>query len=155
MNCWGWATWIDRWKHFEKDPSRLVHEWTKDDIYRFNLENAHDFWGQVTANHVGKLNTWAIFWYATIFKYNGLCLNPSLSFVHNIGLDGSGENCGKSDNGDISLININENIVFPTDVLESDQAVQRIQQYYLKQKKTVVARAINRLARLAFGKSLL
>ncbi len=23
MNCWGWATWADRWTHFEKIPNDL------------------------------------------------------------------------------------------------------------------------------------
>jgi len=44
-------------------------------------------------NKERKINTWAIFWYATIFKQGGLCLNPVQTFVENIGLDGSGEHC--------------------------------------------------------------
>ena len=24
MNCWGWGTWLDRWKHFEKKPKKLL-----------------------------------------------------------------------------------------------------------------------------------
>jgi hypothetical protein len=89
MNCWGWATWADRWKHYEKNPHRLIQTWNPDTIKRFNLDGAHNFWSQVIANQAGKINTWAIFWYATIFAHNGLCLNPTRSFVCNIGHDGS------------------------------------------------------------------
>ena len=24
MNCWGWATWYDRWKKFEKNPFKFI-----------------------------------------------------------------------------------------------------------------------------------
>lgn len=94
MSCWGWASWADRWAHFEKDPEGLIARFSPDDIDRFNLDGAQDFWGQITANASGKLNTWAIFWYATIFENGGLCLSPHHSYVENIGLDGSGTHCG-------------------------------------------------------------
>lgn len=95
MNCWGWATWSDRWSHFRKDARRLVETWDEKTIHRFNLDGAHDFWAQVTANHNGTMNTWAIFWYATVFENHGLCLNPTRSLVQNIGHDTSGQNCIK------------------------------------------------------------
>lgn len=93
MNCWGWATWADRWQSYHKDPAGLISSWSLAKIRRFNLNNSHDFWGQVLDNYRGHLNTWAIFWYATIFENNGLCLTPSVSLTQNIGFDGSGENC--------------------------------------------------------------
>jgi hypothetical protein len=53
-------------------------------------------WGQVLDNKAGKINTWAIFWYAAIFKNNGLCLSPAVSFTRNIGFDNTGVHCGES-----------------------------------------------------------
>jgi glycosyltransferase involved in cell wall biosynthesis len=94
MNCWGWATWQDRWRHFERDPNGLIRRFTKEQIKRFNLDDSHDFWAQVRANAEGRITTWAIFWYAVIFMNNGLCLNPTRSLVRNIGHDGSGVHCG-------------------------------------------------------------
>lgn len=93
MNCWGWATWADRWIYYKRNPSEIASEFTKKDIYNFNIDGSQNFWSQVNDNITGKLKTWAIFWYATIFKHNGLCLNPSRSFVENIGQDATGENC--------------------------------------------------------------
>lgn len=97
MNCWGWATWSNRWDHFEKNAEKLVQDFSRRDVYEFNLFNSENFWGQVIANKKNKINTWAIFWYAVIFMNNGLCLNPSAQYVLNIGLDGSGEHCGSRD----------------------------------------------------------
>ena len=39
-----------------------------------------------------KINTWAIFWYQTIFLNSGLCLMPNKSLVYNAGFDGTGIN---------------------------------------------------------------
>jgi hypothetical protein len=125
MNCWGWATWADRWAFFQKNPQRMIESWDKEKIKRFNLDGAYNFWGQVTANQKGKLNTWAIFWYATIFEKHGLCLNPAQSFVHNIGHDGSGENCGNTDIFAVNQLGEKFND-FPVYDEELTLAVQRI-----------------------------
>jgi hypothetical protein len=94
MNCWGWATWADRWSFFSRDPAAAAARFDKDAQRRFNLDDAHDFHAQIRQNLNGSRRTWAIFWYETIFRHHGLCLNPAQSLVLNIGHDGSGENCG-------------------------------------------------------------
>lgn len=147
MNCWGWATWADRWQHFSKDPDQLVQSWSKSYIKRFNLDGAYNFWSQVTANAQGKLNTWAIFWYATIFKYNGLCLNPSQSYVANIGHDGSGENCGTSDPYQAQL-NVKNVTSWPDTITENLLAVSRIKAFYQSITPPLYRRVLGKLKRM-------
>lgn len=131
MYCWGWATWADRWSHFEKNPQSLIEAFTPEMIKRFNLDGCQNFWAQVILNSKGKINTWAIFWYATIFKNNGLCLNPFNSYVLNIGFDGSGVHCG-IDNMRNNTTSLNEIGAFcPADKWEEDgYAVTLIKNYY-------------------------
>ena len=131
MNCWGWGTWIDRWQHFQKDPAYLVKTWDILKIKSFNLDNGCNFWRQVRLNYRGKIDTWAIFWYATIFDRNVLCLNPSKSLVRNIGHDGSGENCGKNDFFCLGCFSDGLKR-FPIGLEESKLAVQRIRTFYSK-----------------------
>jgi hypothetical protein len=131
MNCWGWATWCDRWDYFRKQPAQLVGEWDRKSIRTFNLDGAHNFWAQVLGNANGKLNTWAVFWYATIFENSGLCLNPSISLVDNIGHDGSGENCNKSTDYEILMqLKHKSEFIFPESIQESFLAVERIKKFY-------------------------
>ncbi len=103
MNCWGWATWSDRWSNFQMDPDKLISEFSNDDIDKFDLNiPSGGFWGQVLAHKAGTLpEAWDIYWYATIFRRNGLCLSPSKSLVKSIGNDGSGFN-----HSDVSIYNI-------------------------------------------------
>jgi len=97
MECWGWATWADRWCHFRKDPGDLLGRWTPAMVHRFNIEGGYDYWGDIRRNAHGTMRTWAVFWYATLFERDGLCLSPNRSFVENIGIDGSGANSGSRD----------------------------------------------------------
>ncbi len=144
MNCWGWATWSDRWADFERNPASLIRSWSHKMIYKFNLEGANNFWCQVTANQEEKLNTWAVFWYATIFEKNGLCLHPSISLVFNSGHDGSGENCSDNHTFDTNLSTRN-NWVFETNLVESRVATNRIKSFYKKTHKPLVQRVFNRI----------
>ncbi len=67
MNCWGWGTWADRWQYFRRDVE-MGRDWSDEKRRRFNLDGAHDFHRQLRLNRIGRIRTWAIFWYATIFE---------------------------------------------------------------------------------------
>ncbi len=93
-DCWGWATWDRAWKFFHRDVEKTISSFSEDDIREFNFENNTDYFQQVLDNHSGKLFTWAIFWYAAVFKANGLGVMVRDSLVNNVGFDNSGEHCG-------------------------------------------------------------
>ena len=61
-----------------------------------NFEVKEPNTGNRLYNKQGKINTWCIFFYATMFLNNGLCLYPTKSLVRNIGHDGSGTHCATS-----------------------------------------------------------
>ena len=95
MSCWGWATWKSRWQNLDLDTTNLLSRLSDNKtLYRFNLDGTLEHHHQLMANANGKLSTWAIYWYATIFFSNGLCLYPNRSMVKNIGFDNTGVNCG-------------------------------------------------------------
>jgi hypothetical protein len=146
MNCWGWATWDDRWKYYEKDTNKSIKNFSKEDIKFFNIDGVEDFFGQVVANHEKKINTWAIFWYTTIFQKNGLCLNPSQTFVENIGLDGTGVHCGEEYDVFKSVLCQKQNIRFNINIKENRVALEKIQDFYRSKKKNLITRIINKIS---------
>jgi len=93
MECWGWGTWKNRWSMFEKNKFNSIDEVKKIGIKKFNFFGTVPYYDQLLDNKEGSINTWAVYWYLSIFKNNGLCLAPYMSLVKNIGFDGSGENC--------------------------------------------------------------
>lgn len=135
MNCWGWATWKDKWNYYEKNPKKLIEAFSQEEIYKFNLDGVVNFWEQIEKNHNKQMNTWAIFWYTTIFKNNGLCLNPVQSFVENIGFDGTGTNTGYRNNYSSNVFRINYNIKFESKLKENQLATERIKNFYKENNK--------------------
>jgi len=129
ISCWGWATWDDRWQYFEKNPHKLIENFSQEEIYTFDLDGINVFWSQVIQNASHQINTWAVFWYATIFQKQGLFLNPSKTFVQNIGLDGSGMHCGYTKDYD-SELNTKRDIEFVSHIEENEIALNRIKLFY-------------------------
>ena len=154
MNCWGWATWADRWQQFDKSPAALIKNWSAEEKYRFDLDGSGVFWNQVEANASGKINTWAIFWYATIFQNNGLCLNPAASYVDNIGHDGSGVHCGSGNGHRSTNLCTSGQVSFITNYGESEVAVARIVEFYKRLKKPFHVRLVNKISRVLLGRNL-
>jgi hypothetical protein len=97
-SCWGWATWKHAWAYFEKNVEKQIQQLEDKNAWKdFTLNNAYpSFKEQLFLNREGKLNTWAIFWYTSVFLKDGLSLHPGKSLVQNIGHDGTGENCGSN-----------------------------------------------------------
>jgi FkbM family methyltransferase len=98
-SCWGWATWKRAWKHFEKNVDHQIKSieerkgWKEFTIgYSFP-----SFKNQLESNRDGRINSWAIFWYASVFLNEGTSLHPYPSLVQNIGFDGTGENFNDKD----------------------------------------------------------
>jgi hypothetical protein len=94
-DCWGWATWKDRWDLFEPDGRSLLKALIrKRCLFEFTLGFAAPYCRLLCAQILGQNNSWAIRWHASLFLHDRLTLYPTASLVQNIGLDGSGENCG-------------------------------------------------------------
>ena len=146
MSCWGWASWADRWNHFERDPEALINRFSAEDIRRFNLDGAQDFWSQVVANANGEINTWAIFWYATIFERGGLCLSPNQSYTENIGFDGTGTHSEFSQRPRRKELNLEPQPLLPTVFVEDSVALERLRAYYMH-KPTGLAKLKRELRR--------
>jgi len=151
MSCWGWATWSGRWRYYERDPHALLNRFSPQDIRRFNLDGAYNFWEQVLQNASGNLHTWAIFWYASIFLNNGLCLNPSSSLVRNIGHDGSGEHCSNISEYYAPMARACP-LCGSVPVVESAVMIKRIRNYYRRLMfRRRVGSVMRRLRRLRLG----
>ena len=88
---WGWATWKRAWDYF--DPQAEGWEKLRSDKVlrrRFNLDGTYDFASMLARQMAGLRDSWAVRWYWTVFKMNGLVLFPPFSMVRNTGFDGSG-----------------------------------------------------------------
>jgi hypothetical protein len=90
-DCWGWATWQRGWKLFEPDAGKLLAQIkSSGKKYDFDFFNSYGYTKMLQDQVEGKVNSWAIRWYAAAFLKNRYTLYPSKTLARNIGLDNSG-----------------------------------------------------------------
>lgn len=145
LECWGWATWADRWRHYRRDPQDLLARWTTPQIERFNIGGGYDSWMDVKRNASGAVSSWAVFWYATIFERGGLCLSPPVSHVENIGIDGSGTNSGSLDIYAGVAAATSVPAAWPAEIVEDEAAWRMIRDFLLSRRPPLWRRAAGRL----------
>lgn len=96
---WGWATWQRAWVHF--DRGMKGHEVLKrDNLLRnkFDLDGAYPYFKMIQDQLDGKVDSWGIRWYLSIFMQSGLTLFPVKTLIEQIGFDGSGTHTKDTDN---------------------------------------------------------
>lgn len=94
VESWGWGTWRRAWNNFETDSVKLKNEIDERKLVdEFNFSSGISYYKMLNDNINGANDSWAIRWYASTFLKNMNTLFPSKSFVKNIGIDNSGENC--------------------------------------------------------------
>ncbi len=140
-NSWGWATWDRAWNRFNSDINALTDDFTAEQIHQFSIEGKENFWKQVKEFKAGKINSWAIRWYASVFKNNGLVLYPRNSLTQNIGNDGSGTHTAAETTYQVVLAN-KKITQFPQEIQEHAQAYQSIKYFYAHRKGSLLQRGI-------------
>ena len=94
--CWGWATWEDRWKLADWEMrSYAAFRRSRQDREFEKLQKGIN--RMLKQQMEGKLDSWAVRWCYSLFVNDRLTVYPKISRTQNIGFDGSGVHCGKTD----------------------------------------------------------
>ena len=89
---WGWATWKRAWDKFDVKASGYKEIKANVNIkQKFDLNNSYPY-SKMLINQMEakKIDSWAIRWWWSVFKSNGIVLFPDKSLVKNIGFDNEG-----------------------------------------------------------------
>jgi len=88
MHCWGWASWADRWKLYGIN----LEDYSEKNIEKFSDdENVQKYWLNILRTmKKNSVDSWAYQWAFRIVEHDGLCINPSVNLISNIGFDISG-----------------------------------------------------------------
>jgi hypothetical protein len=90
--CWGWATWSDRWKYFNKSANKIYnHLKNTNQLKEFNFEKGN-LKNLIKTKKNNKFS-WAIKWHGSLFINKKFTIFPKFPSVNNFGFDASGENC--------------------------------------------------------------
>lgn len=86
-HIWGWATWRRTWKKYDVAMS----EWPKLKEFGklkhiFNNEAVYEYWSTVWDQYKkDKIDSWDGQWLFACIKNKGICINPTINLVSNIG----------------------------------------------------------------------
>jgi hypothetical protein len=130
--CWGWATWARAWRKFEPDGRKILEHVVRNGMtHEFNVRGSMGFLSMLEAQIAGKVDSWAIRWYGSMWIAGGLALHPGASLVSNLGFDGTGEHCSATSAFDVRL---RDGPVerFETQIRESEQALAAMIAYRAK-----------------------
>lgn len=90
-SSWGWGTWSRAWNQFDPTAAGWQQLCTDPRLReRFNLGGAYDFSTMLERQMAGHGDSWAIRWYWSVFRNEGVVCFPPVSLVKNTGMDGSG-----------------------------------------------------------------
>lgn len=143
-NSWGWATWKRAWASFDPDIEALTKDFKRRDIKRFSIDGKENFWKQVKDFKAGKINSWAIRWYLSVFNKDGLVLYPRHSMTQNIGTDGTGTHSDVDQAYRVELA-ASKLRYFPTEIEENQKAYEAIKYFYAHRKGNLLERIVRYL----------
>lgn len=152
-NCsWGWATWKDRWE--KTDWEAKHYDRLKRSPYMRGAFNrmGDDEFGMFHAQQERGLNIWSILFTMAHFEHHAVAILPCQSYVENIGLDGSGENCGTQGALQHADLNQNENPKFLDIIYEDKRIINAFYNVNCFQKLPMWKRIINRISRAITGR---
>lgn len=143
-SSWGWGTWQRAWTAFEPNATLLEQR-----IHERNLAPAMDF-GATFPFHAmlrdqakGRIDSWAIRWYASVLLRGGLAVYPSASQVINGGMDNTGEHCGVESAYDVEVGAGSRN--WPTEMKEDEHTYRQMQVFFRSVRGTLVRRVSREL----------
>jgi hypothetical protein len=94
-DCWGWATWVDRWESVDFNSVELLNQIKfKGLLNEFDLDGVMAYSSMLKLQTQAKIDSWAICWHASMFLQGKLCVYPPETLALNIGSDGTGTHSG-------------------------------------------------------------
>ena len=94
----------------------------------------------------GEIDSWAIRWSYAHFKHNAVSICPVFSYVHNIGHDGSGEHCNKSNKYNIDLMKAAKCPQFINTIFVDERIMASFRKVY--RKKRLPARVLSFIVKI-------
>ncbi|MEQ8556264.1 MAG: nucleotide-diphospho-sugar transferase [Cyclobacteriaceae bacterium] len=144
---WGWATWKRAWEKYD------------DSIEKYQVATKSDKWSEMFQTSLGmtfwkliiekmsirksrmRSTSWAYFWTLSVRYHDGLCINPNVNTIKNIGFDLDATNTSES--GDfsdymrnIAVESIQFPLIHPSDIKSDKEEDHKFLKYHLINSRT-------------------
>lgn len=137
---WGWGTWKRVWGEVNFDIDSLIGSFNNDKlIKKFNADNSYPFYDMLIAQKEGRVDSWAIRFYASLFLLNKFFLYPHSTMVYNIGTD-EGTHYKGGEKADIESIVLLQNINITKEKIRIKSSNIRAFSRYFRPNKKILDR---------------
>jgi len=151
-SSWGWATWVDRWNLVDWDIKDYHQFINNPEQQRLFNRGGDDLTDMLKSQVEGKINSWAIRFSYAHFKNGMYSVCPRYSYVNNIGHDGSGTHCSKTNIFENDLSKAKRICTFMKDIQINNEVMLAFRKVY--SKKSMPVKLINKVSRVLFKKDL-
>ncbi|MGB4415538.1 MAG: glycosyl transferase [Paludibacter sp.] len=153
-DSWGWGTWDDRWNQVDWNVSSYPAMLKSKQLQEAFNRGGDDMFEMLQKQQSGKLNIWSIQFTLAHFMNHAVSIVPTVSYVDNVGLDGSGENCGLNPSLKNKTLCTNENIRFLDILYEDKRIINAFYSANCNKKRPLWQKMLNRLSRLLGRKNI-
>ena len=130
-DCWGWATWKRGWQIFEHDSCKLHKEITSRKLQKlFDRNGAFPYTKMLKDQSDGKIDSWAIRWYASAFLAEKYTLQSNVMLVENIGFGKQATHCSDSTHK-YQIILSEKKVMFDGDAEKENANLQKEHMHFL------------------------
>lgn len=144
---WGWGTWWRAWKAFEPDAARLEGLIrTARMASTMDFGDRFPFFAMLQDQARGRIDSWAIRWYASVLLRRGLALSPSRSQTVNGGMDNTGSHSPATSRYQVELGTASQE--WPTRIVEDELAYRQLRTFFADASGSYPRRLARRLKRL-------
>lgn len=151
---WGWGTWDDRWAQVDWTVNAFQTMLRNSEMQSAFNRGGDDMFEMLQDQQSGKLDIWSIQFTVAHFMNHAVSIVPTVSYVDNLGLDGSGENCIISNSLRNNILNTNTDIRFQDILYEDKRLINAFYSTNCRKIRPLWQKAINRLSRLMGRKNV-
>lgn len=150
---WGWATWKEEWERIDWSLDYMEEFLNQPEQIKAFNRGGDDLTNMLLLQRDHKIDSWAIRYAFQHFYHHAVTILPSVSYVDNIGCDGTGVHCadiGNEIQNDVSLAPRYPRL--PNTIYEDRRIINAFYNCYCRDKRPFWQRVINTVYR-KFGKS--
>jgi hypothetical protein len=151
----GWATWKDRWNKVDWSLDYLDNFLKRPEQVRAFNRGGEDLTNLLTLQRDHQIDSWAVRFTFAHFVNHAVAILPCISYVDNIGFDGTGIHSGSDENNYRKEVSkAIENPRFPDCLYEDRRIINAFYSSFYPRKRPLWKKAINRFSRMLGGQNL-
>ena len=127
--CWGWATWRDRWETVDWEVSDFARLARKKKLQEQFNQGGNDLFRTLEMERRERIESWAVRWAYAASKQQKWTVNPMQSKVQNIGLKSSTSHVGWHDERHNVELHGNSTVINP-DVQPDEKLMQAFKKHH-------------------------